>query len=208
MALLDSEVLRVRAELGYNAMGLQALPYIGISAIFDGVIQQYITAGAKTTSATPVAEGEPDTPQTLTLASGTGFTAGCRVWVDVDGRQEDATVQHMPSANTITVLLSKAHSGTYPVTVDGGEAMVREYLQHLRRLNGPGGVLERVTTRLGIAKVDEIEFFGGGSGGMSAGKDPKSQVLEMVEYYRDQLAMTLGVERLNRRGGGGGVELY
>lgn len=208
MALLTSEVIRVRAELGYNVMGLQAIPYIGISAIFDEVIQQYITAGASTTSSTPVTAADEPTPQTLALGSGAGFSAGCRVVVDVDDRQEVVTVQNMPGANSLTALMQKAHTGTYPVTVEGGESIVREHLQHLRLLNGPGSVLTRLADYMGIKKVDEIEFFGGGSGGLVDGKDPLTQVRSLIEYHRDELASALGVERLNRRGGGGGVEIY
>lgn len=206
MALLESEVIRIRAELGYNAMGLQALPYIGISAIFDGVIQQYITAGAKTTSATPVTAALTPTPQSLLLADASEVSAGDRVVVDVDDRQEEATVQSV-SGSSIVVLLTKTHSGTYPVTVEGGESIVREHLRQIRLLNGPGGTLERLRSRLGIKRVDEVEFFGGG-GAQSQGKDPLAQTLALIEYHRDQLANALGVERLNKRSGGSSCEAY
>lgn len=207
MALLDSEVRRIRAELGYNAMGLQAMPYIGISAIFDGVIQQYITGGATTTSATPVTAATTPTPQTLTLGSGTGFHAGDRVVIDVDARQEIVTVQNMPGAATITVLLQKTHSGTYPVTVEGGESLVRECLTELNALVGAGGYVSKQAKRAGIAKVDEVEFFGGAAGAASGGKDGLAQTKALVEFWRDRLAEVLGVERLNRRGGTS-CELY
>lgn len=208
MALLDSEVQRIRQELGYNAMSLQALPYIGITTIFDSVIQAYLTAGATTTSSTPVTAASSPTAQTLTLADGTGFAAGARIVVDVDSLQEVVTVQDMPTAASATVLLSLAHTGTYPVTVEGGESIVREHLRQLRILNGPGGSLEALRNRAGIKKVDEVEFYGGSAGAGSSGKSPMEQMLQLIEYHRDELASTLGVPRLNKRGGGGACEVY
>jgi hypothetical protein len=59
-----------------------------------------------------------------------------------------------------------------------------------------------VTIRLGIRRVGEMEFFGG-AGAMSQGKDPMSQLIALREYWRDELVNAVGVERLNRRGGGG-----
>jgi hypothetical protein len=183
-------------------MSLQALPYIGISPMFDSVIQNYLTSGASTTSASPVTASTTPTPQTLVLASGTGFAAGNVIIVDVDTRQERATVQSL-SGSSAVVQLSKTHSGTYPVTVEGGESIIRERLNQLNKLNGPGGTLEKLRSRVGIAKVDEIEFFGGGNGKAVAGKDPLTQVLQLIEYWRDELAEALGVERRNRKSSGG-----
>ncbi len=116
------------------------------------------------------------------------------------------------SATTIVVGLFKAHAGTYPVTVEGGESIIREKLQILRVLKGPyggqlGGLLLRTTARAGIKKVDEVEFFGG-AGALSEGQSPLSQVLQMIEWYRDELASDIGVPRQNGRGGGGSCEMY
>lgn len=212
MALLDSELARIRSELGYNVMGVQAEPYIGVTAIFNTVIQQYITSGAKTTSATPVSAASAPTPQTLTLASAVGFSAGDVMVVDVDSRQEKATIQAV-SGSTVTALLSLAHAGTYPVTVEGGESIVREVLGHLTTLGalgmgGVAGAMAKVQKRAGIKKADEVEFFGGGSGGMVTGKDPVSLMIQLREYWRDELANTLGVARLNARSGGVGLSAY
>lgn len=215
MALLTSEIARVKSELGYSVMGIQALPYIGFTPIFDSVIQAYLTAGATTTSATAVtaaASALAPVNVTLTLASGTGFNAGDRIVIDVDQHQETAVVVDKPSANTVVVGLFKAHSGAYAVTVEGGESIIREKLQILRVLKSPngsmlGGLLMSATETAGIKKVDEVEFFGG-SGMLSEGQSSLSQVLQMIEYYRDELASDLGVERKNRRGGGGSCEMY
>ena len=119
MALLDSEIARIKAELGYNLLTTGALPYIGITQVFEQVIQDNVLAGASTTSTTAVSAQSTPTPVGITLASATGFAAGVRVVLDVDDRQETATVQSM-SGSVITVQLTGVHSGTYPVTVDGG----------------------------------------------------------------------------------------
>ncbi len=211
MALLTSEIMRIRVELGYNLMGVGAEPYINIVSMFNSVIQSYMTAGASTTCSTPVVEADTPTPQTLALVSGTGISVGDIVVVDVDYRQEKATIAHMLGSN-ITVQLSKAHTGSYPVTVEGGESMVREIVKELQalRLGGLGGVpgaMSKIKSRAGIKKVDDVEFFGG-AGPMSQGVNPLTQFTALVEYWRDELAAALGVVRLNRRGGGGAVEVY
>ncbi len=199
MSLLASEVQRIRAELGYNVMGVNAEPYIGVVAIFNSVIQNYITAGASTTSATAVAAATTPAVVTLTLASITGFTAGDRIIVDLDARQESALIERVNGLG-VDVQLSGVHSGTYPVTVEGGESLVREVLRQLVRLAAPNGAMEKAANGAGIRKVDEIEFFGGGQQGSRTRFD---ELIRMREYWRDQLAATLGVERLNGLGGGG-----
>lgn len=212
MALLESELMRIRVELGYNAMAYSAEPYIGVVAIFDSVIQQYVRAGAKTTSTTPVTASSEPTGQSLVLADPTGFHAGDVVVVDVDTRQERATIQNL-SGSSATLLLALPHTGTYPVTVEGGESIVRSILQELVRLgpggmNGRPGAITKAAARAGIKKVDEIEFFGGGATIGSQGKDSMTTLMELREYWRDELAAVLGVVRLNARGGGGSVSLY
>lgn len=211
MALLDSELARIRYELGFNTLSVGADPYIGVTALFEAVIKPYMTGGATTTSSTSVtASGQPGLA-TLTLADATGFAAGAAVIVDVDSLQERATVRHLTGA-TIQVLLSKAHSGTYPVTVEGGESLIRAILQRLQALdglgvdNGEGGVMGGALATSGIKKIDEIEFFGGSD----VKVNQMSQLIRAREYWRDELASILGIERLNgsHRGGGSDVAVY
>lgn len=198
MALLDSEVARIKYELGYNLLSVGAVPYIGVAAIFEQVVQPYLGAGASTTSATAVTAATSATPVTLTLASGTGFASGCRVVIDVDDRQEIVTAQNVSGAS-LTVLLAKAHTGTYPVTVEGGESMVREVLSRLRTV---GEKLASAATKAGIKRVDEIEFFGSSSSGMSG---VFRELTRQRDSWRDELAALLGVQRMNGGGGGGAV---
>jgi hypothetical protein len=211
MALLQSEVIRIRAELGYNVMGLQALPYIGITTIFDSVIQQYITSGATTSSLSPVTASRIPAPQTIQVANADGIHVGDCLVIDVDHRQESATVQHV-SGLAVTLMLALQHGpGPYPVTVEGGETIVREKLRELKALQlggigGTAGAMSRLKTRLGLKKVDDVEFFGG-NGLMSQGESPQKQLVAMIDILRDELASILGVPRRNKTGGGGGVEL-
>lgn len=207
MALTDSEVSRIRYELGYPNIAQSAEPYIGITPLFEAIIKPYLLSGAITTSSTPVSAATEPTPQTLVLASATGVAIGNVLVIDVDSRQERATIQNLSGASA-TVLLSLAHSGTYPVTVEGGESIVRGILQELRRLsdgmNGSAGVLTTMQSRLGLKRVDDVEFFGGGNTLASQGVDPMSQILKLREYWRDELAAALGLERLNGPGHSGG----
>lgn len=191
MALTTSEVQRLKYELGYPLLQAGAEPYIGTSAAFEAVIQPYLQAGASTTSATAVTAATTSTPVTLTLASGTGFAAGNRIVVDVDDRQETPTVQSV-GASTIVVLLTKAHTGTYPVTVEGGESMIREQLGRLRKLHAS---VASAGTKAGIKRVDEIEFYPDGMSGSGV----FGSLLLQRDDMRDELASMLGIVNMRRR---------
>ena len=200
MALLDSEIARCKYELGYNLLTVGAEPYIGVARVFELVIQPNMLAGAITTSSTAVtavAAGALASPVTLTLASVTGFSVGDRVIIDVDDRQEAAMVQSI-SGSTITLLLSKTHSGTYTLTVERGESIVREILARLR------GIADKLGTaavqQAGIAKVDEIEFFQGMQG-------VRYELQRLQTYWRNELSSALGVRNL-RSSVGGEIAVY
>lgn len=213
MALTISELSRIRYELGYPNLSNSAEPYIGITSFFDQILQPYLLSGASTTSSTPVTAATSPTPQTLALASATGFAVGNVVIVDVDSRQERATVSNVSGSN-ITVQLSLAHTGTYPVTVEGAESTIRDILYELRLItngmNGQAGVLSSIRSRVGIKRVDDIEFFGGGDTLASQGRDPLSQLFELREMWRDELANAVGVPRLNdpHNSGGCSISVY
>lgn len=214
MALLDSEVQRVRYELGYPNLNTAAEPYIGIVAYFTQIMQPYLLSGASTTSSTTVTAADVPTPQTLSLGSATGFNAGDIIVVDVDARQERATVQSL-SGSSATVQLSLAHVGTYPVTVESGESIIRDILRELRLLstgmNGQASAFASYRSRAGIkAIVGEVEFFGGGTTLASQGIDPLTQLNQLREFWRDELAFALGIERLNKLSASGGstVSVY
>lgn len=213
MALLDSEIAALKYELGFNVMDVGAEPYIGVAAVFEQVIQPYTTSGASTTSSTSVLASPSPAVVTLTLTSATGFSAGDAVIVDVDSLQERATIRSK-SGSSITLLLSLAHSGTYPVTVEGGESLIRGILQKLKQLHGvsvgasgSGGALGVAAASSGIKKVDEIEFFGGG-GGLGSGISQIDQLKKLINYWRDELASVLGIERLNGAGSGSTLSIY
>ena len=185
MALLTSELMRIRAELGYNALGVGAEPYVGITAVFDQIVAVYLNKGATTTSATAVTAADAATPVDITLASAVGFSAGDRVVLDVDARQEAATVQAI-AGSVITVLLTGAHSGTYPVTVDGGETLVRE---KLRLIQGVADRIEAAAATAGLKRAEDVEWFQARSGGSAQLQDLQA----LRDYHRDQLAGVLGV---------------
>ncbi len=203
MALTDAEIQRIRYELGYPNLNTAVEPYIGIVAVFEQVIQPYTLGGAQTTSSTPVTAASTATPQSLTLADPTGFAAGAIVIVDVDSRQERATIQSLVGS-MMTVQLSLAHTGTYPITIEGGESIIRDILKELRLVADAIGNLR---DRVGLKRADEIEFFGGGQTLASQGIDPMTHTLNLREYWRDELANCLGIPRLNAKVGGGGAEI-
>lgn len=185
MALLDSEVWRIRYELGYPVLTVDAQPYVGYVSLFDQIIQPYLSAGASTTSTTAVVAASSPTPVTLTLASATGFAVGARVVVDVDSRQEVATAQNL-SGTSLTLLLSLAHTGTYPVTVEAGESIVRELL---RRITDVKVEMGATFGEGSLKKVDEVEFY-------QASGNVFGQLGDQLMYWREELAAALGVESL------------
>jgi hypothetical protein len=199
MALSDSEIARIKGHLGYNVLSIGAEPYIGITALFSQVIQPYLIGGAATTSATSVTAASEPTPVTLTLTSPAGFVAGDICIVDVDTRQERATIQSL-SGSTITVQLSFAHSGTYPVVVEGPEALVRSIL---RKADEAQVALNESTASAGIKQLGqgEIEWFGSNDGSLLR------SLRGQLNYWRDELAALLGIVRLNK-GGGAVTSLY
>lgn len=198
MALLDSELARIKAELGFNLLLVGAEPYVGVTRYFEQIVVPNLSAGAITTSSTTVAvppAGSPPTPVTLTLASATGFAMLNTVIVDVDDAQETATVQNV-SGLTITVILRQAHSGQYPVAVEGGESVVREYLRRLRKVALQIG---QWGSRAGIKKAGKVEFFGGAhehSGAKTLG--------DLQAMLRSELCSLLfGVGNIRQFGRGG-----
>lgn len=203
MALTDSEIQRLRYEMGYPNLATAAEPYIGIVAVFEQIIQPYTLGGAATTSSTPVTAASTPTPQSLVLVDATDFVAGAVVIVDVDTRQERATVQSV-SGLSITLQLSLAHTGTYPVVLEGGESIIRDILAELRRVSDAIGNLR---DRVGLKRADEVEFFGGGQTLASQGIDPMTHTLNLRNYWRDELARCLGIPRLNDPRSNGGSEI-
>jgi hypothetical protein len=191
VALLTSEIQRLRWELGYNTMGVAAEPYVEYHGALDRIISLYLNGGAVTTSTTEVTASTTPAQVTLTLADATGFAQFAPVIVDVDSRQERATVQGV-SGPTISLLLTKAHGGTYPVTVEGGESIVRDLLKKLENVNERTSA---ASATAGLKRAEDIEWYGNASGG--TGSVIKDQwALRM--YWRDQLASALGVTNLWR----------
>ena len=200
MALSAAELLRIRAELGFNVLSNGAEPFIGITSLFDTVIAQYMTAGAATTCVELVAVAGTTTPASITLASATGFAQGARVWLDVDDRLESTTVQSLAGAVAV-VDISKAHTGTYPVYVDGGEAMVRDILNTIKATKAKMGTIFGTGA---LKKVDEIEWYG------SATKTQFGMLGDQLMFWREELASLLGAPNCwrSKRGAGSSISVY
>lgn len=186
MALLTSEIYRLKAELGWNVLQTGAEPYIGIHPFFDVVVAPYLEAGAVTSSATAIVASTTPALVSLTLSSAVGFSAMARVWVDQDDAQESALVETV-NGSVISVRLSKAHTGTYPVTVEGGEAWVREYLNEISRVKA---VMKTLDGTGALKRVDDVEFYGVGRTGSTQFDALRTQ----LEHWRMELAQLLGIE--------------
>ena len=215
--LSPSELERVRTELGYNAIGVGAEPYISTVRVFDDVVNKFITSGNITTSTTLVTAVTPPSgpqPVTLTLASAVGFGLQDRIWVDLDARSEAALVESV-SGNDVVVLLAKDHGpDPYPVTVERGEAIVREILATIAaikaKLGAQGKGSSVVWSAAGLKRADEVEWYGPVAG-MANGASPVAAALRSeLMAWRDELASVCGVQNYwrVRMGQGLGVVNY
>ncbi len=200
MAFSTSELARIKAELGYNLLLVGADVYVGVTQLFEQVVNGFITAEIRTTSATSVTAQTSPTPVALTLADATGFAAGDVAVVDVDSRREKATIAAV-SGSTVTVQLLQPHSGTYPVSVAGPIVLAREALGRIDALKS------RMATTYGagaLKRVDEIEFYAVGA----SGKTQFGAMGDELMYWRDELASILGVPNAWRmKAGRGSVSL-
>jgi len=201
VALLDSEIQRIRFELGYTVLGVNSEPYVEYFGTIDRIVALYLNAGATTTSSTTVAASDTLTQRTLTLANATKFVAGATIYVDVLPQQERAVVQSISGSNVV-VYLQKDHVGSYPVTVDGGESIIREKLAQLYAID------EKISAALntaGLKRVDDIEFYGGTKATSQA-----VMLSQLRDMRRDELASALGVANLHRlrRGGSQSFSIY
>ena len=203
--LSQADLQRVKQELGFNQLAVGAEPYIGVTRYFEQIVLPNLNAGALTTSSTAVTAASVPTQVAITVGSVVGLAMFDQVYVDVDAAMERATIQAV-AGSTITVLLSKAHAGTYPVSQEGGTALVRWYLSKLRSI---ADQIASSAIRAGVKKIDEIELFGGSS---RAGQERNAfrSLEDMQGYYRGELCKLLfGVGDIGSFGGAGGrVGIY
>ena len=106
------------------------------------------------------------------------------------------------------MILSLAHAGTYPVTVEGGETLVRAVLKKIDALKDQ---FAQVVQTAGLKRAEDIEWYQAGSGNAKAGGSAQLAALfAQRDYYRDELAALLGVQNLwrVRQGAGSSVVMW
>jgi len=202
MALTASELARLRIELGYSGLTISAQSYVadGVTQIFEQVIGPYLQAGELNRTSTPVAAASAPTVVTLALLSTpTTIAPGDRLIVDDDAAQEAAHVQSV-TASTVTLELFKAHVGTYPVTVEGAESIVRYYL---RQCIAIAERIARSAGRAGIKRADEVEFFQSTTEQNGVIDD----LIRLQRYWRGELAQAVGLGDLRAARSGAGGQL-
>jgi hypothetical protein len=105
----------------------------------------------------------------------------------------------------ITVDLVGPHSGTYPVTQEGGESIVRD---HLRSIMMVRQSILSARSVAGLSAADEVKWHQYKGKGNARLRD----LLQQLAYYQDELASALGVVNLRRvrstAGQSSGVVLY
>jgi len=102
----------------------------------------------------------------------------------------------------VTLYLKLAHSGTYPVTVEGGESIVREYLARIRDVKAQ---MAQTFGEGSLKKVDEIEFYQTMKGATLFGN-----LGAQLSWWRDELASVLGIRSgwAQKRSGGQRMAVY
>lgn len=202
MALTNEEIVRIKYELGYNVTGIGAEPYITYVALFDRAVQPYLVDAA-TTSSTSVTAADGGALATLTLASNpsstsatqaTAFVQGSSIVVDVGVAQETSIIQSI-SGLVITCNLSLAHSGTYPVRLQGAEQIVRDIFARLDRIKSELLNVAPLTAGLS-ALVGEVEFFSSGRNNLRGGRSKFEDLIFQRTVARRDLAAALGVPYL------------
>lgn len=198
--LTDDELARIKAELLDNVLSLGAEPYIGIRAIYDVIRDNVVSSSVSpTTSSTAVSAAGPTT---ITLASATGYAAGQRIVLDVDGSREVVTLRSL-SGTVASVICRKTHSGTYPVEVESAITIVRGLLSELEAVRDQ---IADARASAGLRRVDEVEWMDAASG--------RTQLDEMHrarELLRRDLAYALGLRGIyeaSKQSGAGRFEVY
>lgn len=193
---------RIKTELGMNALNVGADFYIGINQVIETVVNQNIDAEILTsaTLSTDIAQATAPTPQSLTLADASNFSAGDRVFVDVDSRTENATIQSK-TGSAIVVQLARAHSGTIPIAKEGPISLAKEALRQILEVKKRIGELYGTGT---LKKVDEVEWY------QSTFGSQLGALGEQLMYWRDELANVFGIVNFWRRktASGGTISVY
>lgn len=198
--LTDDELARIKAELLDNVLSLGAEPYVSIRAIYDVIRDNVVSSSVSpTTSSTAVSAAGPTT---ITLASATGYAAGQRIVLDVDGSREVVTLRSLSGA-VASVICRKTHSGTYPVEVESALTIVRGLLSELEVVRDQ---IADARASAGLRRVDEVEWMDAASG--------RTQLDEMHrarELLRRDLAYALGLRGIyeaSKQSGASRFEVY
>lgn len=188
-------------ELGYSGLTLSALPYAfdGVTQIFLQVLQPYIQQGNLTTSSTPVTANANPTLTAITVASLTSnptsgpttMVVGDVLIVDQGIYQERSYIETI-TGNVIGCMLQNPHVGTYPVTVESGESLVRACLRECVLI---AQRISNVSAQVGIKKADEVEFYASTTTQRSA----REELLALQKYWRDELGVVCGLDNLRSR---------
>jgi hypothetical protein len=219
VALRAEEILQIKYELGVSVTLIGSEPYITYLAIFDKAIAPYIIDPSTTsTTAVLVPSTGVATPVALTVAaipnlantSTPAFTVGTTVQVDVGPLQETPQILVL-SGTTIWVSLVLAHgaNGAYPVTMAGGETVVRNILARITTLETEMATIAPKTA--GVAKVDEIGMYASSPSGSRRGtRDKFESLVAQRETARNDLGEAVGFPNLRtaKRSTGNRVEMY
>lgn len=217
MALLQSELQALRFHLGFNQELISAQAYLwdGVTQTLEQIVAVYLQSGwlAHTPTAV-VASPLPSPPTTVTLTMNEGvsgvynnvavaFNVGDTIVVDQGIQQEYSFVQVVTQPNQIQCALQNAHSGTYPVTVEGGETIIRKCLTRLLRIELEMDAYRKAAGVSAAGGPTGVKFYA--SNGSQ--KSRWGELQEMYKFWRAELALSVGIGYPRSKMGGGGFSM-
>jgi len=198
--LTQNELARIKREVLDNVLDVGAVPYFSILAIYE-VIQQNVSSAdtPPTTSSTAIATAGP---VTIVVADATGLSAATMIQLDAGDARETCPIKYV-SGTSVSINATKPHGGTYPIEIESPLTLVRGTLSDLAMVQQQ---INKARTKLGLKRVDEVEWFSAQEGGSSV-----MQLREEQSRLRMDLASMCGIAgwlRNAEMAGGGNVSVY
>jgi hypothetical protein len=215
VSLRAEEILRVKFALGVSVTLIGAEPYITFLAIFNVAIQPYIIDPTTTSSSVVAGSSQPTAIVVASIPVIAGsvtpaFTVGTTVTIDVGPTAEQSQILTI-SGTTIWVTINNSHgsNGAYPVTMAGGEQVVRDILARIATIEGQ--LSNFAPQSAGVEQVDEIKLYPATTTGSRRGsRDMFESLVQQREQARDDLGEAVGFPNLRtvKKSRGNSVAIY
>jgi hypothetical protein len=163
-SLTTAEIEALRFFLGYGNISIGGYPYTpdGFFELFNSVVAPNLTSGEETTATTAIVAGSTTT---VTPVSMTSIVVGSKLVVDVGAAAEVVSVKSVTGSTFSASFVSAHPASGYPVALFSGVARCRMLLDRADRAWTAMQDVGDIASTAGLKKVDEIEWYGSGTGG-------------------------------------------